>query len=130
MNLVENYLAEQGYNYFGNAAEDTLVFFVRDEGAPSGESSQGRSHETVTNLSGDAVNRAAGSLFAERAAVNSATYAGVYDENSDESINFDIDQNIEPADNNSKGNDISDTIPQIAPVSNKQTEALSSRFKN
>ncbi|MDQ2752847.1 MAG: hypothetical protein M3R72_07475 [Bacteroidota bacterium] len=34
MNLTESYLLNNGYDYFGNAAEDTLVFFVRDEDAP------------------------------------------------------------------------------------------------
>ena len=56
MNLVENYLTENGYDYFGNAAEDTLLFFVRDNDAPSAESEPQGDDEAITNLSDNAVN--------------------------------------------------------------------------
>ncbi len=38
MNFTENYLINNGYDYYGNAAEDTLVFFVRDKGVLFAES--------------------------------------------------------------------------------------------
>ena len=49
MNLIDTYLANTGYDYYDNAAEDTLVFFVRDEGAPNAEPSEGNDNETITN---------------------------------------------------------------------------------
>lgn len=39
MNLTESYVSSNGYDYYGNAAEDTLVFFIRDSQAPFAESS-------------------------------------------------------------------------------------------
>lgn len=56
MNLIENYLTENGYDYFGNAAEDTLVFFVRDNNAPSGESCSPITENPEKNNTGTTVN--------------------------------------------------------------------------
>ncbi len=55
MNLTENYLMSNGYDYFGNAAEDTLVFFVRDESAPYAEPDEEENAETNKNSFNNAV---------------------------------------------------------------------------
>ncbi len=133
MSLTENYLSENGYDYYGNAAEDTLVFFVRDEDSPSSETSPKRSNEAIPNLSDDIV--------------NTQTSAQVYAEGKgDNSTNFDVQQTKTSADNeysdnsvsgslsapddNREGDDISETIPHLAPIDEKQTDTQQSRFKN
>ena len=56
MSLVQTYLDNNGYDYYGNAAEDTLVFFVREEQTPLAKESIRRSNEMIKKLAGDKVN--------------------------------------------------------------------------
>ncbi len=96
MNLVDNYLSHNGYDYFGNAAEDTLVFFVHDEDVPLPALHSGNSNEAITNLSDATVIRMTGVLSNKSSAVNTQTHAGIYDENNgDRSTNFDVGQENE-----------------------------------
>ncbi len=133
MNLTENYITSYGYDYFENAAEDTLVYFVYDDDAPNVESSAGNGRETITNVSGETVNGAS----TETNAVNTNTHAEAYSEkNGDRSTNFNIEQDSATSDNEygdapasgslSKDSDaddeFNDSIPKMQPIDEKQTE--------
>lgn len=56
MSLVQTYLDNNGYDYYGNAAEDTLVFFVREEQTPLAKEPISSSNEIIKKLAGDKVN--------------------------------------------------------------------------
>jgi len=70
MSLVQTYLENNGYDYYGNAAEDTLVFFVRDENAPSAEEPGCKSDRANPNLSHNTVNGLSIDLTSEVLATN------------------------------------------------------------
>ena len=139
MSLVQTYLENNGYDYYGNAAEDTLVFFVRDEETPAAEEPGGRSNEAITNLSDETVNGISGDLSSEASAVNTEAHAESYKENGkDTSTNFSISRDNAPADNeysdapvagsmeksdtNADADDFSDLIPKMAEMDTKQTD--------
>ena len=96
MTLTESYLFDNGYDYFGNAAEDTLVFFVRDEDAPYVDPDYDGDEE-ISNGFDDSLKGATGTLPTK--------------------------------DDNSNNDDISGSVPLMAPVDVKQTEVRKTDFK-
>lgn len=144
MSLVQTYLENNGYDYYGNAAEDTLVFFVRNEDAPEAEETDGRSNEAITNLSDDTVNGISGGLSSEASAVNTETHAEAYKANGkDMSANFSLSGESAPADNeyndapdagsiatpdsNTDANDFSESVPKMTEMDSKQTDTEHSK---
>ncbi len=137
MSLLANYVAENGYDYFGNAAEDTLVFFVHDEEAPSGEASSEGTTETITNVPGDTVNGSLDSLPTDTTAAGSETGAQAYGESKGDSEagqpaaeSNNSEEAVPASGSDDENEDTSTSVPHLAPVDDKQTEADSSGFKN
>ena len=146
MSLVQTYLDNNGYDYYGNAAEDTLVFFVHDEDAPSAEQRAGRNNEAITNLSDDTVNGITGGLSGA-ATTNTETHAAAYKENNKDTFaNFNIGRDDAPADNdyrdapvagsaatpasNTDADELGDSVPKMAEMDAKQTDIEHSTDKN
>ena len=139
MNFTQTYLDDNGYDYFGNAAEDTLMFFVYDESPSLSEQANDRSNEDITNLSDNTAYGISGGLSSEVRAANTETHAVAYQENGkDTSTTFNIGRDNAPVDNES-GNvpisnsaaspysetnvdDCSNFIPKLSGTDLQQTE--------
>ena len=108
MNLTDSYLSENGYDYFGNAAEDTLVFFVRDEEAPYVEPFAANNNESIINLSDNIVN----GLSADRSASNDETQEEKdHEKRGDDKRNFDLDQDSVSGENEYEKKSVSGSMP-------------------
>lgn len=75
MNLTESYLQNNGYDYFGNAAEDTLVFFVRDEDAPYVDADYDEDENLINGLN-NSLKGASGTLLTKDDNLNIDDIAG------------------------------------------------------
>ena len=115
MNLTDSYLSENGYDYFGNAAEDTLVFFVRDEEAPYVEPFDANNNESIINLSDNIVN----GLSVDSSASNDETQKEKdHEKRGDDKRNFDLDQDSVSGENEYEKKSVSGSMP----VSDANTE--------
>lgn len=109
MNWTDSYIIENGYDYFGNAAEDTLLFFVRDDDAPYVEPNPKKDNETITNLSDDTVNSHVTSFSTKEP--DAEEQAEIFNKNSvDKRRNFDIDYSSEVNENKYEGNSLASSV--------------------
>ena len=134
MNLTDQYISENGYNYFGNAAEDTLVFFVHDEDAPNVALTSDNDDDSDTS-DDNTESGFDGSNSSETMAVNKETEAQIYDaKNGGRSTDFDLEDDTINADKsnasdamsvpdaNTYDDEFSQMMPKMTPADSKQTE--------